>query len=122
MSIPSIKTIQRCGVDRATAIKVRKVLDGRLAPQDASEACRTWVRACYHEPSLTAQTLCAVDELLGNHGVEALGEGRTMRAPQYSYSNTGDSYALTVMRDHDRERWIVASWGDLVEGGKVREV
>lgn len=122
MAIPSIKTIERCGVDRATAIKVRKVLDGRLAPQDASEACRAWVRACYHEPSLTEQALCAVDDLLGNHGIEALGEGRTMRAPQYAYSNTGDSYALTVVRDYENGRWLVASWGGLVESGKVREV
>lgn len=123
MRIPTAETIQRTGCDRKTALKIRRVLDGRLDPRKASEACDRWVRECYHEPSKHEQQLEAVNELLGGHGVEALdihesdyyADNGVRMCPMYSYVNMGDTYNTTILRDHKRHRWVVAAWGDVVE-------
>lgn len=60
----------------------------------------------------TRRRLRAIDRLLGNHGVENVslrngGHG-------FSYSNTGDSYACTVVL-FASGTFRVSSWGDIVE-------
>lgn len=35
--------------------------------------------------------------------------------PRFSYVNVGYTYATTLVRDHKRQGYILASWGDLVE-------
>lgn len=120
--IPSIQTILKTGCDGEVARKIRKLFEGKLNPREVSEKCDKWVSQCHNEPSEHEQILCAVDDLLGNHGVESLeigdehySDSGVRMCPKYSYSNTGDSYALTVIRDHENERWLIASWGDLAE-------
>jgi hypothetical protein len=62
-----------------------------------------------------------IDELLGNHGVESFrvkvaGQVRTLY-----YSNTGDTYNVTVCRwdwiDGGQRRviWFVGDWGSIAE-------
>lgn len=114
--IPSAKTIERAGCDRATALKIRRVLDTRLDPGDASEQTRKWVQSCYHTPSDESMMLHAADCLLENHGVE----GFEVDGRHFSYSNAGDTYATTLIFDHSNAKWIVASWGDIVEKLQVR--
>ena len=117
---PSVKTLGVLTKDREVAKRIRGILTGAIEARSVEQTDR-WVRRCFHEPRGIEQQLHAIDVLLGNHGVEELGEGESLRWPQYSYSNTGDSYATTIVRDHANGRWLVTSWGNLVEAGKVRE-
>jgi len=64
-----------------------------------------------------------IDSLLGNCGVEAI-RGDWQNGYWCDivacYSNTGDTYALTIMQVRPewsgaRSRFIVTSWGDWVE-------
>jgi len=68
-----------------------------------------WVRGCYHEPSFEEIFLAACDEAADNYGVESeLCAGKWL-----SFSNTGDSYAETIV--FWRGTFRIASWGDIVE-------
>src|SRR5215831_12578522 len=54
---------------------------------------------------------------LGYYGVEIL---RSRHDTQHafrgiSYLNTGDSYGATLLYDYDKGKWILSSWGDVVE-------
>jgi len=123
VSIPSATTLEKItGGDRALALKVRRVLDGRLKPSDASEAAAKWAASCHHRPREKSHELVleACDDLLGGCGVEAIrpacdpqhyDEGIRM-CPAYSYVNTGDQYAWTLVRDHEDSCWRVMSWED----------
>ena len=112
-NLPSIKTIQTAlSCTNEIAKKIRLIFEGNLDPCEAHIQCANWVKSCYNEPSRHEKMLFAIDCLLDNHGVEYL---ECKGGRNYSYSNTGDTYALTVIRDHRNARWIVASWGDLVE-------
>lgn len=70
----------------------------------------------------------AIDKLLGNHGVEAIrGEWQNGYWCDIvaTYSNTGDTYALTVMcirpdYSFGRARFIISSWGDWVEANQEK--
>jgi hypothetical protein len=126
MRIPSATTLEKLTYgDRALALKIRRVLDGRLKPSEASEAAVKWASQCYHRPKETGHEMIleACDDLLNGCGVEAIkpecdpqhyDEGIRM-CPAYSYVNTGDAYAWTLVRDHEASRWLVASWSDVVE-------
>ena len=111
-NIPSVQTIMRTGCSSETAQKIRLLFEEKLNPTEVSEKCDKWVRDCYTEPRQWQKILCAVDDLLGNHGTEYLKchNGRT-----YTYSNSGDTYNVTVLRDHYNKRWLVSDWGSLVE-------
>lgn len=61
--------------------------------------------------------LRAIDRLLGNHGVESARLRNGEHA--FSYSNTGDSYAATVVL-FASGTFRVSSWGDIVERGTNR--
>ena len=124
MRYPSIKTIEtRLNLDRDTAKKVRGLIDGSLDPETIPETAR-WIDKCYHRPSEDELIMHAVDVLLENFGVGSLGETARSRyrfAPQYSYSNTGETYAPTVILDNETGRFLITDIGYLVESGKVRE-
>lgn len=120
-NIPTAKTIMKTGCLGETALTIRRILDGRLDPKEASGKCRRWAEKCLHTPSLHEQQLRAIDDLLGNYGVESVeskeyyqDEG-VLWCPRYSYSNTGETYAVTIVRDHKNSRWLIAAWGDLAE-------
>lgn len=120
MTYPSVKRLQAClHIDAEIARKVRALMKGEMDPCDVPQ-CAQWVRQCHHEPPVREKIMCAIDGLLDTHGVEALGDSGTYRYPQFSYCNTGDSYACTVVYDYLKDRYLLTSWGDLVEGGKVR--
>lgn len=116
---PTVKRMMRdLHIDKETATKVRKLMTGELDPLTVP-ACAQWVRQCYHSPHHVEAELCAIDAVLGTHGVEGLGRPGRL-SPHFSYCNTGDSYATTVCYNHIKRRYEITSWGDLVEGGKVR--
>lgn len=84
-------------------------------------ACRLALRRTAKLPE--RERLQVIDKLLGNCGVEAIrGEWQNGYWCDIvaAYSNTGDTYALTVLQvrgegSWQRSRFIVTSWGDWVE-------
>lgn len=117
--VPSIKTLQtRLSLPRERAIQLRKLLDGRLDPE-TFESVKKWVGQCYHKPRKSELVMCAANELLETHGVEAI-EGSEYTDSyhghiRYTYCNTGDAYAATLIRDCVKGRYLVSDWGTLVE-------
>ncbi len=117
--IPSTKTLQtRLNLSRENALKLRKVLDGRLDPE-TFESVQKWVSQCYHKPRKIELIQQAANEILECHGIEAIRcsewVDRYHGDIRYTYCNTGDGYASTLIRDCLKDRWIVGSWADLVE-------
>ena len=90
---------------------IKKVIQGKVQPDDSELFPKTssWVRSCYNEPTRIEKTMNAIDEVLENHGVESF---KTSQG-YVDYSNTGDSYALTVVNFKGKLR--ATSWGDIAE-------
>jgi hypothetical protein len=121
---PSIATIANVlRVPRETAVKVRALMDGTTDP-DTYASVQRWSRQCLHEPRTMEKTLCALNEVLGTHGVEPLlglpWGSHYHQDVQACYCNAGDPYAATVIRDHVRGRWVVGCWGSFVESNPKR--
>lgn len=103
-----------------------------LYRSDPLRACRLALRRTAKLPDHSREPgrdrIDVINRLLGNCGTEAIrGEwqngywGNTVAV----YSNTGDSYALTVIQIRGdwsgaRSRFIVSSWGDWVERNEKR--
>lgn len=116
---PSVKTIEtRLGLERKQALALRKLLDGRTDPE-SYPGVQAWVRQCYNRPRETELIMAAADELLGGHGVEALEIDGWIDgfygSIAYTYVNMGDSYACTLIHDSEKDQFIVACYGDIVE-------
>ena len=111
--IPSADRIESgTGCGRATALQIRRLLDGRDSVSDVMGD---------EDPYLNhaSQVMDAVNHLLGTHGVEAM----TCESAWHRYwmdivavyANTGDAYAGTILFDVERGTYVVTSWGDWVE-------
>lgn len=99
-----VNTIIRTGtIDAIPSEKIPNTLD--------------WIGRCYHMPARYERCLAALDELCQTHGVEYIPNpkdtSQTFRG--YSYLNTGESYAATLVYNHVSGRFSVNSWGDIVE-------
>lgn len=120
-TVPSLRTLETL-TDRTTARAVRAILtaDPDLIDTILPDVTQRWIAACYHRPSTAEIRMHAADTLLGTYGVEHVPAGRGPRSPAFDYCNTGDTYAPTLIRyaDGRRRRYVVASWGDLVERGQ----
>lgn len=118
--VPSVDRIESfCGVDRPTAIKVRRLLDGRDDPHSV-DGMRQWANTYYNSAQRENESImAAVDLVLGTCGVEAIRAvdewDRYFGDAVAVYCNTGDSYGGTVLYDVDRDAFYVTSWGDWVE-------
>ena len=104
--LPSVKTLSaRLGCDSTIAGAVRHVL-GMNNRTDAE----------------INDTLKTVSVLLHGYGVEyapskqdTYGRGRGLE-----YVNMGDTYAPTIIYDCLHQRFICASWGDIIESERNR--
>lgn len=67
--------------------------------------------------SSVGNILKVADDLLDGHGVEYIESlTDTMRSREgLSYVNMGDTYDTTLIYDHGKGRFVVSSWGDIVE-------
>ncbi len=83
----------------------------------------SWAQSCYHDPRVNPQAygsclMLALNAVLGTFGVEAI-RGRHVDNYhgdiQAEYLNTGDTYAVTLLLDHERDTILITSWGDWVE-------
>jgi len=91
-------------------------------PRDYTTVQR-WLAQCYNEPSRLELIMEAINELLDTYGVEAI-RGRYVdgyyQDIQAVYCNTGDTYDMTILLDHETERFHVTSFGDWVEANERR--
>ena len=71
---------------------------------------------CHHAPTLAHCRMTALDAVAETYGIEHVHQGHNARSLAFDYLNTGDTYALTLVRYSDG-RYRVASIGDIVERG-----
>jgi hypothetical protein len=74
-------------------------------------------RLRFHPPACYDLRLHVLDSIAGTYGVEYIAspEDTFTTSLGIDYLNTGDSYALTIVRSAETGNYRVASWGDLVE-------
>ena len=124
MYAPSIKTLnQHFSPDHSE--QIRGLIKRKIDPENY-ESVQRWLKQCYNRPSEDSLVMCAIDEILGGFGVEAI-RGRYIDAYHYDiqacYVNQGDTYDTTILLDHEQDRYIVTSYGDWIErNGRKREI
>jgi hypothetical protein len=119
MTTPSIKTIQaKLKLTPERARTVRKLMTGELDPM-AFASVEAWVAQCYNRPRRSEMIMCALNEVLETHGVEAIDGSDWVDSfhghIRYTYCNTGDAYGATVVLDSKTGNFLVTDWGSLVE-------
>ena len=109
--------------DKETSKKILSVIEETDKEALSSyESVKKLVNQCYNPPSLFNCRLVALNELLGGCGIEYV--------PNYDegfpdiggidYVNMGDSYIMTIIYDHEREEFIISSYGDYLEENMKR--
>jgi len=117
----------RCGMFDANLALL--IMRGRVDPAKHPRRfprAAEWVRSCYHPPRPRELKLAALDELLGTYGVEVIQSLEAWTDSYHgsiiaSYLNTGDTYAPTLLLDHEQERWKLTSWGGFYEDWEARQ-
>lgn len=121
MRLPSVDTLERdLRVERAQALKVRRLLDGRDDPE-TYKSVEQWVARCFHRPWRTELILCAANEILETCGVEAIPDPDSCTRVLLAYCNPGDMYCATLAYDYTRDRWIITSIDQYVEENERAE-
>ncbi|OQA09828.1 MAG: hypothetical protein BWY66_00367 [bacterium ADurb.Bin374] len=125
MNLPSVKTLMRIeGMDRDRAKLLRKVLE--LKKRDDAEnmigcigqpglfpVTAQWRLKLYNAPSISEIKMQLANEIIDGFGIEYTGEVDMRNGPPLEYVNLGDTYDVTLCRF--RGRYVVSSWGDIVE-------
>lgn len=98
MNYPSIKSLMKIkGVTREDAIEIRKIMAGPGRDNGLTRMER-------------------IDKILRTCGVERIPCGKGANSPAFLYCNAGGTYDLTIVKR--RGRFMVTTWGDLVERGR----
>lgn len=113
MNKPSVKTLESAFPGKGKAIRL--ILDS-IQAVDENPAVKEWVKQCYGYPKDYERRLEALNDVMDGHGVEYVPAGRNKKSPAFHYVNMGDTYATTIIR-LSGGRYIVSSWGDIVERG-----
>lgn len=114
MNYPSIKTITT-----HLAEPLRKQI---LRPEQAAATIRYYMKAANTHKNIDI-ALDEINKTLNGYGVEVLtdnGWDKYYANAGVLYVNMGDTYTLTVCYDTRKDRWLITSWGDLVEGNPKR--
>lgn len=93
-SRPSVKTLSQI-VSRTEAVALRDLM----------------------ESSSVEHVLRSASKMMDGFGVEYIRSSKdTMRTPDgLDFVNMGDTYDLTLVYDHNKGKYVVTSWGDIVE-------
>ncbi len=119
MNIPSIKRLcENLKIDKETAQAARRIMAGEQAKEREENpgkyaATIRWISSCYNRPSAVSIRLNMLNDLLGGFGVECSGDVDIHKGAPLEYINAGDTYTATICLF--RGRWILSSWGDIVE-------
>ncbi len=101
---------------------LRSILAPIIGDEKAREGARE-IRALIHAGK-PMRALRVYDRLSENHGLEYIaptnGNGEPTSSPSefsggLEYSNTGDTYATTLIYDRGRGTMRLCSWGDIAE-------
>lgn len=113
MKIPSANILQtRLRIERPLALRLRRVLDGRLDPLEILGTSSATIYLRGRDAKLEA-----ANKLLEGHGIEAIGgewQNGYWCDIRAAYVNMGDTYACTLIYDRDKG-WQVTSYGDWIE-------
>lgn len=105
----SLNAIRGMTIEKSN--KIRGVIRGEI-PTRSFESVQCWIRQCYHEPKWSERAMCALNEIIGGHGVEVIHKNGEMFC---EYVNLGDTYEATIVRYFGSGDFYVRSWGDVVE-------
>lgn len=116
---PTVSDLQRLGLSKGNAWLLHAYIIGTKDPEN-DPANQKWKRQCYHwPPSRSELVLKAANRLMGGYGDEPIqdpnywdGYHCDVRA---AYVNMGDTYAETLLIDHESGEYQVCCWGDYVE-------
>ncbi len=114
MNFPSIKTLETATMDKSKAKELRELLKGERKPKDY-KSVQQLERQCFSRPNHTYCLMTACNEIMEGFGLEAISkDGYAV----YEYVNLGETYQTTLIRHIPSGRYIVGSWGDIVEKGE----
>jgi hypothetical protein len=116
---PSVEKIANVlGIPRQNARTLKDVLTGKVDLEDI-EAGAERIGECYHKPSKIDVVMHIANKILGGYGVEYVAhknDGYLERESKgFEYVNMGDTYEPTLIFDRLKGKWIVGTWGDIVE-------
>lgn len=117
---PSQKAlISSLNIAAEQATTVRGLIRGEICTRDTEKfpKSNSYFSKCYHEPCRLARILECLNECIGAHGVECIGEARTY-GPPAEYLNTGDTYSATILFDHIAGNFKLTTWGDWYEANE----
>lgn len=110
---PSIKRLEEAFPGKGKTL--RRLLTSNEAVSAHPAAIRL-VFSCYHQPKLHEARMAALDAELGHFGVEYVPHGRNARSRGFLYSNSGDTYNVTIVRFDDGV-YAVTDIGAIIERG-----
>lgn len=113
MRLPSVKTLR--GVAGERARELRALLE-RKRDTRSYASVQQWEAQCFHPPKYSERLMCAINEITGGHGVEAITRSGAIY-PSHEYINMGDCYTATVIRDCNTGRIFVGDIGTIIERG-----
>ena len=110
---PSVHTItKRLGVSKEKAKEIRGLMEGTENP-NAYESVKKLMQYCYYKPLRVEMVMEAINEILGGYWVDWCDGGLL-------YVNLGDTYTETICYDTRKNKWIVSSWGNIIERNEKR--
>lgn len=121
--VPSVKTLVDIGIDDEQAQLLRRVLQTNDTDklEEIMDKHRTnlansrrWLHRCHNQPDVVQMQMEMANDIIEGCGVEGCGAVDMRDGPPLLYVNLGDTYNKTLCRF--RDRYIVSSWGDIVEG------
>lgn len=89
------------------------VIDGTTNPE-TYDSVNAWVRQCFNRPEAIEMKMCAINEIIEGHGVEALFWADEIH-PDMEYVNMGDTYATTIVYNYIDNLYRVIPQGDWIE-------
>jgi hypothetical protein len=105
------------------ANQIISLISGDLDPETFNQV-QSWTRQCYNLPRDDELIMCAINELIEGHGVEAI-RYDDMYIDSYhqdivaTYVNMGDTYNTTILLDSATGDYQVTCWGDYVEESQL---
>ncbi len=117
MKKPSIKKLEEAFPGKGK--ELRRILEMKRSELLLHPAGEARVRDCYHSPPTSDIRMHVLDSAAETCGVEYIASRKDTYTEFHGidYLNTGDAYALTIVRSCKTGSYRVSSWGDIVERG-----
>lgn len=93
--------------------ELKKVMTGDIDPKEYSDVL-DWLEQCHGLPKRVELVMCALNQIIEGHGVEAI-FGDRVHWPDLEYVNMGDAYTTTLMYDHIDGNYLLTSYGNWIE-------